>query len=47
MSTRIEWNLVCDALQAAIVTRGKPESVMVHSDQGVQYASKYYRVLIT
>lgn len=47
MSTRIDHQLVCDALQAAILTRGKPEGVMVHSDQGVQYASKDYRSLIT
>ena len=46
MSTRIDRKLVCDALQAAILTRGKPEGVMVHSDQGVQYASKDYRALI-
>lgn len=47
MSTSINGQLVCDALQAAILTRGKPEGVMVHSDQGVQYASKDYRALIT
>ena len=47
MSTRIDRQLVCDALQAAILTRGKPKGVMVHSDQGVQYASKDYRSLIT
>ena len=47
MSTRIDRKLVCDALQAAILTRGNPEGVMVHSDQGVQYASKDYRSLIT
>ena len=47
MSTRIDRKLVCDALQAAILTRGNPEGVMVHSDQGVQYASKDYRLLIT
>lgn len=47
MSTRIDRKLVCHALQAAILTRGKPEGMMVHSDQGVQYASKDYRSLIT
>lgn len=47
MSTRIDRQLVCDALQAAILTRGNPEGVMVHSDQGVQYASKDYRILFT
>ena len=46
MSTRIDRKLVCDPLQAAILTRGKPEGMMVHSDQGVQYASKDYRALI-
>ena len=40
MSERINAQLVCDALQAAIVTRGKPKGVMVHTDQGSQYASK-------
>ena len=34
-------------MQAAILTRGNPEGVMVHSDQGVQYASKDYRSLIS
>lgn len=47
MSARIDRQLVYDALQAKIITRGKPEGVMVHSDQGVQYSSKDYRSLIT
>ncbi|QVL45100.1 MAG: DDE-type integrase/transposase/recombinase [Methylophilaceae bacterium] len=47
MSTRIDRKVVCDALHNAIITRGKPEGVMVHSDQGSQYASKDYRALIT
>lgn len=55
MSNRIDRHLVCDALQAALMTRGIakqpfgeiPTSLMVHSDQGVQYASKGYRNLIT
>lgn len=46
MSERIDAQLVCDAVQAAIVTRGKPSGVLVHTDQGVQYASKAYRTLI-
>lgn len=46
MSARIDRHLVCDALQAALLTRGKPTGLMVHSDQGVQYASKDYRALI-
>ena len=47
ISLRIERQLVCDGLQAAILTTGKPEGVMVHSDQVVQYSSKDYRSLIT
>ena len=51
MSARIDCHLVCDALQAALVTRGiakqplseMPIGLMVHSDQGVQYASGDYR----
>ena len=46
MSKRIDRQLVCDTLQAAILMRGKPEGVMGYSDQGVQYASKDYRSLI-
>jgi putative transposase len=54
MSKRIDRHLVCDALQAALVTRGiakqllsdMPIGLMVHSDQGVQYASKDYRDMI-
>lgn len=43
MSERINGKLVCDALLAALVTRGKPQGVLVHTDQGSQYASKTYR----
>jgi len=50
MSHRIDRHLVCDALQAALLTRGicksKQNQLMVHSDQGVQYASGDYRDLI-
>lgn len=50
MSKRIDRHLVCDALQAALVTRGVSKGqlndLMVHSDQGVQYASGDYRKLI-
>ena len=54
MSNRIDRHLVCDALQAALVTRGivkqplseMPIGLMVHSDQGVQYASNDYRHMI-
>lgn len=47
MSNRIDRHLVCDALQAALITRGNPQGLMVHSDQGVQYAANDYRELIT
>lgn len=47
MSNRIDRHLVCDALQAALLTRGNPRGLMVHSDQGIQYASKDYRQLIS
>ena len=47
MSQRINGKLVCDALQAALITRGKPKGVMVHTDQGSQYASNAYRKILT
>ena len=46
MGSRIDRRLVCDALQAALLTRGNPSGLMVHSDQGVQYASNDDRALI-
>jgi transposase InsO family protein len=54
MSHRIDRHLVCDALQAALMTRGIAKQplndiligLMVHSDQGVQYASGDYREMI-
>ncbi|QJC55193.1 hypothetical protein HC248_00471 [Polaromonas vacuolata] len=46
MSGRIDSKLVCDALQAAILTRGKPTGVMVHTDQGSQYVSNAYRKIL-
>jgi transposase InsO family protein len=42
----MDARLVCDALNAAIVVRGKPTGVMVHTDQGSQYASYDYRKLL-
>lgn len=46
MSSRIDAQLVKDALQAALVNRGNPTGVMIHSDQGVQYCAKSFRRLI-
>jgi putative transposase len=39
-------SLVCDALTMAIWQRQPKAGLIVHSDQGVQYASKAYRRLI-
>jgi transposase InsO family protein len=46
MDTRMEQHIVCDALQAALLVRGKPKGVMIHSDQGSQYCSKAFRKLL-
>lgn len=39
LSERIDAKLVCDALQAAMIMRGKPKGVLIHTDQGSQYCS--------
>jgi transposase InsO family protein len=39
LSERIDAKLLCDALQAAMLMRGKPQGVLIHSDQGSQYCS--------
>jgi putative transposase len=39
--------LVCDALKMALWQRKPGRGVIVHSDRGVQYASKSYRALLT
>lgn len=46
MGERINQELVCDALEAALANRGHPKDVLLHSDQGSQYCSKAYRRLI-
>jgi putative transposase len=46
MSTRIDQTLVNDALKAALMSRGKPRGVMIHTDRGSQYCSKSFRALI-
>ena len=46
MDTRMEQRLVCDALQVALLVRGKPKGVMVRSDQGSQYFAKAFRKLL-
>lgn len=46
MSPRIDAQLVCEALQNALLRRGKPRGVILHSDRGSQYCSHDYRDLI-
>lgn len=46
MDTCMQQQLVCDALQAALLTRGNPKGVMIHSDQGSQYCSHAFGKLI-
>lgn len=40
MSSRMKADLVCDALKMAIWQRKPKRGLIVHSDRGVQYASK-------
>jgi len=42
----LQSGLVVDALNEALVRQGYPEGVTVHSDRGVQYASKEFIELI-
>ncbi|KGJ95066.1 hypothetical protein ND16A_1396, partial [Thalassotalea sp. ND16A] len=46
MGSRMKADLVCDALTMAIWQRQPKAGLIVHSDQGVQYASHKYRKLI-
>lgn len=46
MAPRMKADLVCDALMMAIWQRNPPKGLIVHSDQGVQYASDKYRKLL-
>lgn len=46
MSARMKASLACDALTMAIWQRNPPKGLIVHSDQGVQYASDKYRKLL-
>jgi putative transposase len=47
MSSRMKADLVCDALRMAIWQRKPEPGLIVHSDRGVQYASKPYAQLLT
>ena len=46
MSTRLQAELVCQALQAAYWRRKPGPRLIMHSDRGSQYASARYRQLI-
>jgi putative transposase len=46
MSDRNDTKLVCDALMMAQWRQGKVKDVIVHSDQGITYASNEYRRLL-
>ena len=46
MGTRMKAQLVCDALTMAMLQRKPKAGLIVHSDQGVQYASNQYRRIL-
>jgi putative transposase len=46
MGERMKAQLVCDALTMAVWQRPPKGGLIVHSDQGVQYASHQYRQLL-
>ena len=46
MSNRMTKELVITALQIALVNRGNPTGVVVHSDRGSQYASNDYKRIL-
>jgi putative transposase len=46
MSERIDSRLVVDALSMAIARQCPGESLVAHSDRGVQYASEHYQRLL-
>jgi len=46
MGSRMKAQLVCDAITMAIWQRHPGKGLIVHSDQGVQYASHQYRQLL-
>lgn len=46
MSARMKASLACDALKMTLWQRRPTPGVIVHSDRGVQYASKTYRALL-
>ena len=47
MKADMTAQLVTDALMMAIWRRGKPDAVLHHSDQGSQYTSEHFQLLLT
>ncbi len=47
MKADMTAQLVTDALMMAIWRRGKPDAVLHHSDQGSQYTSEQFQLLLT
>lgn len=47
MDTQMESSLVCQALTMALLHRGYPSKVIVHSDRGSQYCSDDYQAILT
>ena len=47
MSARLKASLVCDALKMALWQRKPKPGLIVHSDRGIQYASRAYRTLLS
>ena len=47
MSSRMKADLVCDALKTALWQRKPGRGLIVHSDRGVQYASRPYTQLLS
>jgi putative transposase len=47
MSPMMPADLVCAALQMAVVQRNSAPGLIVHSDRGTQYASAEHRALLT
>lgn len=46
MSARIDQALVNDALMAALISRGKPSGVMIHTDRGSQYCAHSFKRIL-
>ncbi|WP_392560755.1 IS3 family transposase [Orbus mooreae] len=47
MDLHMESSLVCQALTMALLHRGYPSKVIVHSDRGGQYCSDDYQAILT